>query len=244
MFGTQFRCGDGMCTRGINMQLIKSKYSSSYDYVIVLDTEGLRAPEFAGRKFSDNRDNKMATMSIIPSDTTIMMTVGDDDSAVKDILPIVLRAYQSSSIAEESGLSVKPQMTVLYKVEFKIACRIPMLDSQNFDFFGKSRFFYKSFDFFIKFRFSHKIPLSTGKLVNYRWEMKIFSSTNETAFYVGVFSIWSLLDDWVVKFELEFLLAVYFATPNRKHTYVIGRFICTGENVGGSDKTILNSDTR
>jgi len=40
----------------------------------------------------------MATMSIIPSDSTIMMTVGDDDSAVKDILPIVLRAYQSSSI--------------------------------------------------------------------------------------------------------------------------------------------------
>lgn len=116
MFGTKFRCGDGMCTRGINMQLCRSKYSSSYDYVIVLDTEGLRAPEFAGLKFSDNRDNKMATMSIIPSDTTIMMTVGDDDSAVKDILPIVLRAYQSSSIAEESGLSVKPQMTVLYKV--------------------------------------------------------------------------------------------------------------------------------
>ena len=50
MFGTQFRCGDGMCTRGINMQLVKSKYSSSYDYILVLDTEGLRAPEFAGRK--------------------------------------------------------------------------------------------------------------------------------------------------------------------------------------------------
>ena len=116
MFGTQFRCGDGMCTRGINMQLIKSSFSSNYEYVIVLDTEGLRAPEFAGRKFSDNRDNKMATMSIIPADTNIMMTVGDDDSAVKDILPIVLRAYQSSSIAEESGLSVKPEMTVLYKV--------------------------------------------------------------------------------------------------------------------------------
>ena len=58
----------------------------------------------------------MATMSIIPSDATLMITVGDDDSAVKDILPIVLRAYQSSSIAEESGITVKPQMTVIYKV--------------------------------------------------------------------------------------------------------------------------------
>ena len=58
---------------------------------MVLDTEGIRAPEFASQINSDSRDNKMATMSIIPSDATIMMTVGDDDSAVKDILPIVLR---------------------------------------------------------------------------------------------------------------------------------------------------------
>ena len=58
---------------------------------MILDTEGIRAPEFAGQVHSDARDNKMATMSIIPSDASIMMTVGDDDSAVKDILPIVLR---------------------------------------------------------------------------------------------------------------------------------------------------------
>ena len=108
---------------------------------MILDTEGIRAPEFAGQVHSDARDNKMATMSIIPSDASIMMTVGDDDSAVKDILPIVLRikgsyelsdrfrlchfrfetqpfsrAYESSSIAEESGVAVKPQMTILYKV--------------------------------------------------------------------------------------------------------------------------------
>ena len=58
---------------------------------MILDTEGIRAPEFAGQVHSDAKDNKMATMSIIPSDASIMMTVGDDDSAVKDILPIVLR---------------------------------------------------------------------------------------------------------------------------------------------------------
>lgn len=63
---------------------------------MILDTEGIRAPEFAGQVHSDARDNKMATMSIIPSDASIMMTVGDDDSAVKDILPIVLRIEGSS----------------------------------------------------------------------------------------------------------------------------------------------------
>ena len=49
----------------------------------------------------------MATMSIIPSDSTIMMTVGDDDSAVKDIFPIVLRAYQSSSIGPGQNFTDK-----------------------------------------------------------------------------------------------------------------------------------------
>ena len=34
MFGTSFRCGDGMCTRGINMQLVPSKYSKYYSYVL------------------------------------------------------------------------------------------------------------------------------------------------------------------------------------------------------------------
>ena len=116
MFGTSFKCGDGMCTKGINIQLVPSNYSKAYDYVLIMDTEGIRAPEFAGRKHSESRDNKMATMSILPSDATIMMTVGDDDSAVKDILPIVMRAYESSSIAEESGIAVKPHMTILYKV--------------------------------------------------------------------------------------------------------------------------------
>ena len=116
MFGTSFKCGDGMCTKGINIQLVPSNYSKSYDYVLIMDTEGIRAPEFAGRKHAESRDNKMATMSILPSDATIMMTVGDDDSAVKDILPIVMRAYESSSIAEESGITVKPHMTILYKV--------------------------------------------------------------------------------------------------------------------------------
>ena len=116
MFGTSFKCGDGMCTKGVNIQLVPSNYSKAYDYILIMDTEGIRAPEFAGRKHAESRDNKMATMSILPSDATIMMTVGDDDSAIKDILPIVMRAYESSSIAEESGITVKPHMTILYKV--------------------------------------------------------------------------------------------------------------------------------
>ena len=41
--------------------------------------------------------------------------------------------------------------------------------------------------------------------------------THETAFDAGVFIYFGafLLVDWVVKFELQFLLVVYFPTTNR-----------------------------
>ena len=83
---------------------------------MILDTEGIRAPEFAGQVHSDARDNKMATMSIIPSDASIMMTVGDDDSAVKDILPIVLRIEGLNAlITSGRKLSLPILVSTLFK---------------------------------------------------------------------------------------------------------------------------------
>jgi len=42
-----------------------------------------------------------------------------------------------------------------------------------------------------------------------------FSVTNETAFYVGIFPVVEP-SYWLVKFELQFLLVVYFLITNRK----------------------------
>jgi len=52
----------------------------------------------------------------------------------------------------------------------------------------------------------------------YRWRTKIFPFSNDTTFYGGSFFYFGgfLLVDGLPKFELEFLLVIYFATTNKK----------------------------
>ena len=94
MFGVKLRTSVGQCTRGVNMQLLPVKGRPEYDYILLLDTEGTRSPEFHGLPGSEKRDNQMATLSILLADATIIVTPGENDAAIKEILPIVLMAYQ------------------------------------------------------------------------------------------------------------------------------------------------------
>ena len=103
IFGIQMRTSVGQCTRGVNMQLIPVSGRAEYDYILLLDTEGTRAPEYWGLPGSEKRDNQMATLSILLADATIIVNPGENDAAIKEILPIVLLAYQGSKLAEEKG---------------------------------------------------------------------------------------------------------------------------------------------
>ena len=103
MFGCRMRVSAGQCTKGVYIQLIKSEFNKRYDYVLILDTEGLRAPEFFGEKWSIWNDNRMATLSILSADATIITAVNEDDIAIREVVPIVLLAHKRSKIAEESG---------------------------------------------------------------------------------------------------------------------------------------------
>lgn len=98
MFGTRFRTSAGQCTRGVYIQLIKCENRVEYDYTLILDTEGMRAPEFVG---SDSawHDNRLASFSILPADATIILINNEEDTAVKEIIPIVLLVYQQSTLA-------------------------------------------------------------------------------------------------------------------------------------------------
>ena len=61
------------------MQLIPVEGRAEYDYILLLDTEGLegtRAPEFWGMAGSEKRDNQMATLSILLADTAIIVNKG------------------------------------------------------------------------------------------------------------------------------------------------------------------------
>ena len=103
MFGCRMRVSAGQCTKGVYIQLIKSEFNKRYDYVLILDTEGLRAPEFFGEKWSIWKDNRMATLSVLSADATIITAVNEDDIAIREVVPIVLLAHKRSKIAEESG---------------------------------------------------------------------------------------------------------------------------------------------
>ena len=114
MFGVQLKTSVGQCTRGINMQLIPVQGRAEYDYILLLDTEGTRAPEYWGLPGSEKRDNQMATLSILLADATIIVNPGENDAAIKEILPIVLLAYQGSKLAEEKGGRLSSMMFFVY----------------------------------------------------------------------------------------------------------------------------------
>nr|CAH0113459.1 unnamed protein product [Daphnia galeata] len=114
MFGIKMRTSVGQCTRGVNMQLLAVQGRPEYDYILLLDTEGTRSPEFHGVDGSEKRDNQMATLSILMSDASIVVIPGENDAAVKEILPIVLMAYQGSQLAEEKGGRLSSRMFFVY----------------------------------------------------------------------------------------------------------------------------------
>ncbi|XP_065576708.1 uncharacterized protein LOC136037803 [Artemia franciscana] len=103
MFGIQLATSVGQCTRGLTMTLIKTVNRQEYDYVIIFDSEGVRSPEHTGIDGCVKRDNKIATLSILPSDAVILLIKGENDKALKEILPIVALAYKGSKLAEERG---------------------------------------------------------------------------------------------------------------------------------------------
>ena len=114
MFGTRLRASAGMCTRGVNIQLLKAEGRPEYDYVLIMDTEGVRAPEFSGLEGATWRDNRLATFSILPADVTIIMINNEEDTATREILPIVMLAYQQSELAAKSTNQLKTKLIFVY----------------------------------------------------------------------------------------------------------------------------------
>ncbi|KAI6650507.1 hypothetical protein LOD99_7558 [Oopsacas minuta] len=96
MFGAKFPVSSGRCTRGIFMQLIpieeKLRSQLRYDYVVILDTEGLRAPELSINS-SYRRDNELATIAVGLGDVTVINIYGEGHSDVQDILQIIVFAF-------------------------------------------------------------------------------------------------------------------------------------------------------
>ncbi|KAL8176550.1 UNVERIFIED_CONTAM: hypothetical protein K2H54_036211 [Gekko kuhli] len=97
MFGLQFAVSSGRCTRGAFMTLLKVQENLiqelGCDFILVIDTEGLKAPELAKLEDSYQHDNELATLVIGLSDVTIVNMAMENATEMKDILQIVTHAF-------------------------------------------------------------------------------------------------------------------------------------------------------
>ena len=97
LFGLRFNVGTsaGRCTRGAYIQLLPLDNSLRQhidcDYIMVVDTEGLRAPEpqFTGQQ----HDNELATFVIGIADATIINIYGKAPGDLDDILQTSVHAF-------------------------------------------------------------------------------------------------------------------------------------------------------
>ncbi|XP_063797144.1 interferon-induced very large GTPase 1-like [Pseudophryne corroboree] len=94
MFGLQFAVSAGRCTRGAFMQLIEVdeelRHEMTFDYVLVIDTEGLRAVELSNK---NAHDNELATFVIGLGNLTVINIFGKNSSEIQDILQIAVQAF-------------------------------------------------------------------------------------------------------------------------------------------------------
>ncbi|KAG7240011.1 hypothetical protein INR49_028071 [Caranx melampygus] len=97
MFGVQFAVSSGRCTRGAFMLLIRIdedvKRVLNCDFMVIIDTEGLKSPELAQLDDSHEHDNELATLVVGLSDITIINIAMENSTEVKDILQIVVHAF-------------------------------------------------------------------------------------------------------------------------------------------------------
>ncbi|XP_073491228.1 up-regulator of cell proliferation-like [Aquarana catesbeiana] len=97
MFGLQFPVASGRCTRGAFMTLIKVKENFQRElgcqFILIIDTEGLKALELASLKDSYKHDNELATLVIGLSDITMINMAMENTTEMKDVLQIVVHAF-------------------------------------------------------------------------------------------------------------------------------------------------------
>ncbi|KAI2648123.1 Interferon-induced very large GTPase 1 [Labeo rohita] len=153
MFGLQFAVSAGRCTRGAFMHLIKvsseMKAQMSFDYILVVDTEGLHALEPA-RRSTRNHDNELATFVVGLVNHTLINIFGENPAEMQDILESVVRAFLrmkkvrlnpscvfvhqnvSDITAKEKNMEVRRQLQEMLDEITKLTAEEEVCDAENF----------------------------------------------------------------------------------------------------------------
>uniref|UniRef100_A0A8C5PYX9 VLIG-type G domain-containing protein n=1 Tax=Leptobrachium leishanense TaxID=445787 RepID=A0A8C5PYX9_9ANUR len=114
MFGLKFPGASGQCTQGTFITLIRVEEDFieelGCDFILVIDTEGLKAPELASLEDSYEHDNELATLVVGLSDITIVNMAIENTAKMKDALQIVVHAF-----LRMSDLVTKPRIYFVYQ---------------------------------------------------------------------------------------------------------------------------------
>ncbi len=96
IFGLQFKVSPGKCTRGAFIQLLKLdeqiKAQTNCDFILVVDTEGLRALSMDPLKIQ-KMDNELATFVIGLANLTLINIKGEVPGDIDDILQTSVHAF-------------------------------------------------------------------------------------------------------------------------------------------------------
>ena len=102
MFGLEFPVSAGRCTRGAFASLIpvsvSLKSASSFDYILIIDTEGLRGSADSQLR---EHDNELATFTIGVADITIVNIFGENHNEMKEFLEIAVHAFLKMKLVKE-----------------------------------------------------------------------------------------------------------------------------------------------
>ncbi|XP_041760059.1 up-regulator of cell proliferation [Coregonus clupeaformis] len=97
MFGVQFPVSSGRCTRGAFMLFLRvgedMRKDLSCDFILLIDTEGLKSPALAQLDESCERDNELATLVIGLSDITIINIAMENSTEMNEVLQIAVHAF-------------------------------------------------------------------------------------------------------------------------------------------------------
>ena len=98
MFGVQFPVSAGRCTKGAFMQVIPIFIEDfPYDGLLVIDTEGLGAPEY---KQNNTHDNEIATFVLGISDLALINVRGEVPTNIENFLQVSTCALMRMSMVD------------------------------------------------------------------------------------------------------------------------------------------------
>ena len=129
MFGLRFNVSAGRCTTGVYIQLLpldsSLRKTTDCDYMLIVDSEGLRAPQLPLRGLK--HDNELITFVIGIADAIIISLYGNIPGHLEDILQTTLLSFIRMREVDRRSLLIVHQNHFLELIDRKVEKKFKFL---------------------------------------------------------------------------------------------------------------------